>query len=324
MNAATLGALSPQDAIAVESVIERVRRTYGGWRRDTPPDRMRADWDALFPSADVSARIEPVQIGDLHAEWAIADGAAHGPALLHLHGGGFRVGSCASHRELMAGLSAASGCRVLGLDYRLAPEHRHPAPQQDTRAAWNWLLAQGEPPTRLAVVGDSVGALLALGLLLQLRDEAEPLPVAAVTLSALTDLSASGSSYETRAADDPMHQRAFIQGIARVLLGDGDPRDPAVSPRFADLAGLPPLLMQVGDRETVLSDTTDVAERARAAGVDVTVQVWPGMVHVFQQFAGELVAAREARAAIGTFLRRHLPAASKPQTTSAREPGASA
>lgn len=207
----------------------------------------------------------------------------------------------------MAGLSVASGCRVLGLDYRLAPEHRYPSAQHDVAAAWQWLLAQGETPERLAVGGDSVGGGLALTLLLKLRDAGSAMPAAAFTMSALTDLSASGKSYETRADADPIHQRAFIQAIARVLLREGDDvRDPHISPLFADLHGLPPLLMQVGDRETVLSDSVEFAARARAAGVDVQVEVWPGMVHVFQQFPDQLASARQARVAIGAFLRQRL------------------
>lgn len=294
------------DLQAVETVIARVQATYARWRRDTPPQVMRDDWDALF-AAPVDAEIRPVQIGACPAEWVIAPGAAAGGVLLYFHGGGFRLGSCRSHRELMAGLSAASGCRVLGLDYRLAPEHRLPAQQQDAQAAWQWLLDQGEAPQRMALGGDSAGAWLALSLLLHLRDRGAPLPAAALTLSALTDLSASGESYGTRAASDPIHQRPMIQAIGRSLLGAGDaPQDPRFSPLFADLQGLPPLLMQVGERETVLSDTTLFAARARACGVQACDEVWPGMVHVFQQFPAELASARAARRHIGHFLRRHL------------------
>lgn len=294
------------DPQAVEAVIARVRSTYARWRRDSPPQSMRDDWDALFP-AEVDAAVRPLQIAGCPAEWVIAPGAEAGGVLLYFHGGGFRLGSCRSHRELMAGLSAAAGCRVLGLDYRLAPEHRLPAPQQDALAAWRWLLDQGEAPQRIALGGDSAGAWLALDLLLQLRDGGGPLPAAAVTLSALTDLSASGESYQSRAAADPIHQRPMIQAIGRTLLGaQDDPRDPRHSPLFADLHGLPPLLMQVGERETVLSDTTAFAARAQACGVDATAEVWPGMVHVFQQFPAELASARAARQRIGQFLRRQL------------------
>lgn len=297
-------------AHAVEAVIQRVQRTYAGWRRDTPISTMRADWDALF-ACQLDAHVEATEIAGCRAEWVIDPLAASredsDAVLLYFHGGGFRVGSCASHRELMAGLSASAGCRVLGLDYRLAPEHRLPAPRQDARAAWQWLLEHRVAPERIVLGGDSAGGWLVLRLLLDLRDAGAVMPAAAFTLSALTDLSASGESYETRAAADPIHQRPMIQAIGRAMLGpDDDPRDPRHSPLFADLQGLPPLLMQVGERETVLSDTTAFAARARACGVDAQDEVWPGMIHVFQQFPNELASARAALERIGAFLRERL------------------
>jgi acetyl esterase/lipase len=232
--------------------------------------------------------------------------------VVYFHGGGFQVGSLKSHRELMACISDESACRVLGVGYRLAPEHRYPAALHDARAVWQWLIAQGIDARNIALAGDSAGAGLALSLLLSLRDAGQPLPAAAVLMSAWTDLTASGKSYETRATADPIHQRPMILAMARNYLGaDGDAKHPYVSPQFASLQHLPPLLAQVGDRETVLSDTTDFIDKAKAAGVDATAQVWPGMIHVFQQFPRELPQAREALRAIGAFLRRHL--SSKPQ-----------
>ena len=143
--------------------------------------------------------------------------------------------------------------------------------------------------------------------MLRLRDAGEPLPAAAILLSAWTDLSASGESFETRQEADPIHDRAMIRATAKHYLGiDRDAADPAASPLFASLAGLPPLLLQVGDRETVLNDTTVFAERAEAAGLAVSVTVWPGMIHVFQQFPDLLPVASEAIAACGKFLNLHL------------------
>ncbi|RDK05859.1 alpha/beta hydrolase [Cupriavidus lacunae] len=289
---------------AVSQVVDRVQRVYSGWRRDTTVEKMRADWDALFQTA-VAAKTETVDIGSCQAEWIVSPGADNGPVLLYLHGGGFRLGSCQSHRELMAGLSTESGVRVLGLDYRLLPEHPFPAQQEDAFDAWCWLLGQGFSPRNLAIAGDSAGAWIALRLLCALRDAGHALPAAAVTMSALTDLSASGPAYLTRADADPIHQRQMIAAIGRAVVGPSDdPQDPRFSPLFADLQGLPPLLMQVGDREVVLSDTTEFAVKARAAGVEVEDQVWPEMIHVFQQFP-ELEEARQARQTIGRFLRHH-------------------
>lgn len=295
----------------VEAVTARVKKVYRSWGRATTVNQMRDDWDALFGSIAVDAEIEVLTIGALHAEWVTAPQARGNAAVLYLHGGGFQVGSTRSHRGLMARISAASGCRVLGLDYRLAPEHRYPAAVHDAIAAFDWLLAHGGfDAEHVALAGDSAGAGLALSTLLSLRDAGRALPAAAVLMSAWTDLTASGGSYETRAQADPIHQRPMILAMARNYLGaEADPRDPLVSPLFADLQGLPPLLIQAGDRETVLSDSTRFAHKARAAGVPVELTVWDDMIHVFQQFPDELAEARRALDAIGTFLRAHLPTA---------------
>ena len=292
----------------VDAVIDRVKKVYRSWSRATSVAQMRADWDALFGSNPVTAQIKPVVLAGLNAEWVTAANARPDTAVLYLHGGGFQVGSPRSHRELMACISEASACRVLGLAYRLAPEHRFPAPLHDALAAYDWLLVQGFAPERIAFAGDSAGAGLALSALLSLRDAGRSLPAAAVLMSAWTDLSASGASYESRAQLDPIHQRPMILAMARNYLGaDADTAaDPRASPLFAELAGLPPLLIQVGDRETVLSDSTMFADKARAAGVRVELEVWDNMIHVFQQFPAELIEAREALESIGRFLKTHL------------------
>ncbi|PWR21992.1 alpha/beta hydrolase [Zavarzinia compransoris] len=290
----------------VDAVTARVKAVYGGWRRSTPVARMRADWDGLFGHTPAGVAVEPVAVGPLAAEWMRAPGTRRDRAVLYLHGGGFQVGSPLSHRELMAAISAAAGCAVLGLAYRLAPEHRFPAALEDAVAAYGWLRAAGFAPGRLAFAGDSAGGGLALSTLLALRGKGQALPAAAALLSVWTDLTASGESYRTRSAADPIHQRPMIQAMAAQYLGeDGDPMDPLASPLFADPRGLPPLLLQVGDRETVLSDSVAFAERAQAAGVAAELQVYPDMIHVFQQFPRDLPEARAAIAAIGDFLAAH-------------------
>ncbi|MCW5668359.1 MAG: alpha/beta hydrolase [Hydrogenophaga sp.] len=292
---------------AVDQVIERVRRVYGSWKRDTPVAQMRQDWDTLFGGTPVDATIDDVNADGVEAQWVSAPGADAQRAVLYFHGGGFQVGSLVSHRELMARLSAAAQCRVLGVAYRLAPEHRYPAALDDASAAWQWLIGQGFEARHIALAGDSAGGGLALSLLLRLRDAGQPLPAAAVLMSAWTDLTASGASYGTRAASDPIHQRPMIVAMARNYLGkEGNPADPLVSPLFADLQGLPPLLAQVGDRETVLDDSRDFVARAKEAGVDATLQVWDHMIHVFQQFPAQLPEARAALQDLGRFLRQHL------------------
>ena len=301
----------------VEAVIARVKAVYGRWRRDTPVAQMRADWDQLF-AAPGDAAVQEVDAAGLRCQWITAPGARDDRVVLYFHGGGFQVGSLASHRELMACVSAAAQARVLGVDYRLAPEHRFPAPLQDALAAYDWLRGQGVPAARIAVAGDSAGGGLGLSLMLALRQQGRELPVAYWGLSAWADLSAGGESYASRAALDPIHQRQMILAMARNYLGGhGDARDPLASPLFAsdaDLAALPPLLLQVGERETVVSDSETFARRVRSAGAEAQCQVWPGMIHVFQQFPTELAAARDALAAGGRFLAARFDAASTRKT----------
>lgn len=302
----------------VESVIARVKAVYGRWRRDTTVAQMRADWDQLF-GAPGDAEVQAVDADGVPCQWVTAPGARTDRVVVYFHGGGFQVGSLASHRELMACISAAAGARVLGVGYRLAPEHRYPAALEDALAAYHWLRAQGVAVGRVAVAGDSAGGGLGLSLLLALRRGGEPTPAAYWGLSAWTDLTASGESYETRAALDPIHQRPMIVAMARNYLGGaGDPRDPLASPLFAapgELAALPPMLLQVGERETVVSDSEAFARRAGAAGAQAELQVWPGMIHVFQQFPAQLAEARDALAQGGRFIAARFDAASNRETT---------
>lgn len=293
------------DHAAIDRVVARLRGVYRRWSRDASNAQMRQDWDALFWSEAMPAAVEPLTANGVGAAWIAAPGVNHEKVALYLHGGGFRLGSLRSHRDLMARLSAASGCRVLGVDYRLAPEHRFPAARDDAMAVYDWTLGQGFAARDIALVGDSAGGCLALNTALALRDARRPMPAAIATMSAWTDLSASRTSYDTHAALDPIHQRAMIVAVARNYLGpDVDPRDPRASPLFADLDGLPSLLMQVGGRETVLDDTRDFARKAEQSGCAVTLEVWDGMIHVFQQFPDDLPEAKSALASIGGFLRR--------------------
>lgn len=290
---------------AVEQVIARIQAVYGRWRRHTPIEILRRDWDGLFWVDDQVCETRDASANGVPVRWFKAPGADEQRVLIYLHGGGFKMGSLTSHHDLMVRLSTAAGCRVLGVDYRLLPEHCFPEPLLDVLMVYDWLLSQGFEPGQLAIGGDSAGGGLAAATLLALRDKGRPLPTAAVLLSAWTDLSASAESYQTRAAVDPIHQRPMIVALAAQYLGaGGDLYNPLASPLHGDLAGLPPLLLQVGDRETGLDDSTLFAIKARDAGVSVELQVWPQMIHVFQQFAAELPEAREAIACIGAFLRQ--------------------
>lgn len=295
--------------MTVEAVIARVKAVYGRWGRETPVARMRADWDELF-RAHGDAAISDVVANGVPCRWHAAPGSRPDRAVLYFHGGGFQVGSIDSHREVMALLSKYSGARVLGVQYRLAPEHRYPAALQDAMSAYEWLLASGFDAQHVAVAGDSAGGGLALSLMLALLPSGRALPAAAYLMSAWTDLTASGESYETRSSLDPIHQRPMILAMARNYLGrDGDPRDPLASPLMAvpeAFAKLPPLMLQVGERETVVSDSEQFARKARSAGAKAELQVWPGMIHVFQQFPAELREAHDALLQGGMFLAARL------------------
>lgn len=291
------------NATPVEVAIARVRGVYGRWRRDTPISEMRADWDQLFPAPAQDVVLRADNAAGVEVLWVIAPQAVPPRVLLYFHGGGYKLGSVTSHRDLMARIGAAAHCQVLGVNYRLAPETHFPAPVDDALAVYQWLIAAGVAPAQIAVGGDSAGGGLAAALLLCLRDRGSTLPAAAVLLSPWTDLTAQGESYATRAEADPIHQRAMILATARHYLGpDGDASNPLASPLFGSLAGFPPLLLQVGDRETGLDDSTRFAAKARAAGVRADLEVYDDMIHVFQQFADEIPQARRAIAAIGRFL----------------------
>lgn len=290
----------------VDRAIERLRATYRGWTRDTSVTQMRSDWDAAFAGCSVPVTCEKVSASGVDGEWLVPTDAPRDKAILYFHGGGFRIGSVASHRDLAARVADATGCRVLAINYRLAPEHRFPAALDDALIAYQYLREQGLRPADMAFAGDSAGGNLVLGTMLAARERGLPLPAAGALMSPWTDLTASGASYQSRAEADPIHQRAMILALAKNYLGkDGDPRDPLASPLCADLTGLPPLLVQVGDRETVRDDSTELAARAKSAGADVELQVWDGMIHVFQMFP-EIPQAREAIASLAVFLRNHL------------------
>lgn len=244
----------------------------------------------------------PVDAGGVSAEWSAAAGVDEAKVVLYVHGGGYVMGSAGSHRDMTGRLSKAAGARVLSLNYRLAPEHPFPAPVDDAVAAYRWLLAQGISPGNVAIAGDSAGGGLAIATLLALRDAGEPLPAAGIGISPWVDMEGTGESMTTRAAVDPVVQKEGLLGMAKLYLGDADPKSPLAAPLHADLGGLPPLLLQVGDAETLLDDSTRLAKKARAAGVDVTLKVWDEMPHVWHLFAPILPEGRQAIDEIGSFV----------------------
>ncbi len=266
---------------------------------------------ASFPEAPApeGTTATPVNAGGVPAEWVMADNASPDRRLLYLHGGGYVICSPATHRDLAGRLSKASGVALLVLDYRLAPEHPYPAAVDDAVAALRWMNDNGPngPASASAtfVAGDSAGGGLTLATLIAARAAGVPMADAAVTISAWADLACTGETIQTRAEVDPMVTASLLQRMSSEYLQNSDAKQPLASPLYADLSGLPPLLMQVGDAEVLLDDTTRVAEKAKAAGVNVTVDLYPEMMHIFQLFAPILPEGQQAIDRIGAFLKQY-------------------
>jgi acetyl esterase/lipase len=226
--------------------------------------------------------------------------------IFYLHGGGYVMGSPPQYRDFIWRVARATSAHVVCPYYRLAPEHPFPAAVDDAVTAYSWLLAQGAHPRRLVVMGDSAGGGLALATLLRLRDEGVPLPAAAVALSPWTDLALTGESTRTNSAADLTLRLERAACFARHYLGGADPRHPYASPLYGDAAGLPPILMQVGSDEILRDDAVRMADRLRAAGSAVELEIWPRMLHVFQLYARVLPEGRRAIERIGAFVEREL------------------
>ena len=251
-------------------------------------------------------RYESVDAGGVPAQWIIPTGAVEDRVLQYVHGGGYVLMSAETHRKLVGHIAKAIGCRALNVDYRLAPEHPHPAAVEDSLTAYRWLLGQGIEPGHIAIAGDSAGGGLCLSTALKIRDEGIALPAALVPLSPWTDMAGTGESMTTRADLDMIVTPNAIVQLSQVFLAGGDPHDPYASPHYADLKGLPATYIQVGDEEVLLDDALRFAAKARQAGVDVHIDVFPEMQHVFQIAAGNLPEADDAIEKIGTWLRPRL------------------
>jgi acetyl esterase/lipase len=275
--------------------VTRQVETFGSIQEARASMEQVARWSFL----PRGVRREVVTVDGLPAEWLIPTRETADGVWLYLHGGAWTLGWNPAHRWLAAHLARATGLRLLALDYRLAPEFPYPAALDDCLAVYRWLLRQGIPPERLIIGGDSAGGNLTLTTMLALREAGQPLPRAALCLSPATDLARRG---ETAVSDDAGLPVNWGAEQIRSYLGHTDPRLPLVSPTYADLSGLPPLLIQAGGDEWLRHDAERLAQRARNAGVDVTLQVWPGMWHVFQILVPFMRESREAVAAIAAFV----------------------
>lgn len=301
---------TPPDDVAEDEVVTTLARLaifMDGKPRNTAAD-MRAmidDFFSTFPMPE-NVGVEDTDADGVAVRWVTASDADTNKVVLLLHGGGFTAGSTTSHQRLAADLSTTCGARVLVPDYRLGPEHAYPAGLDDCVTAYRWLLEEGYKPGQIVIAGDSAGGGLTISTAMRLKKDGIDQPAALVALSPWANLACDGETMDSKAKDDPVTNREHLLRAANDYLKDQDPKDPMVSPIYGDLRGLPPMLIQVGSREVLLDDSRKLAVRARADDVDVTLEEWPGMFHVWHMMADWLSDGRRALGGIGAFVNRHM------------------
>lgn len=266
-------------------------------------ERRRLDEEnaARFP-LPAGVAVEPFESGHIYGEWLRIENAMPNAAILYLHGGGYVFCSPATHRHLAAAIGQACGMDVCSLDYKLAPESPFPAGLGDSIEAYRMLLAQGISAAKIVIAGDSAGGGLTLATMIRLRERHLSMPAAGVLISPWTDLTLSSESCTTR--PDPMVARERLAAYAQHYLNGEDMRHPLASPVFADLSGLPPLLIQVGTEEILYDDSIHIDARAKEFGVDSTLEIWDGMIHVWHYFHPMLTEGRRAIERIGEYVRQ--------------------
>ncbi|WP_329249417.1 alpha/beta hydrolase [Actinoallomurus sp. NBC_01490] len=270
---------------------------------EAPSDEQWGDLTAEPPEVDYTE----VVAGGLPAMWAVPKRKAEDRVLLCIHGGGFVSGSITSHRKMFGHLARATGARALIFNYHLVPGHTHPAQVDEATMTYRWLLDEGFRAGHVAFAGDSAGGGLVITTQLRAREQGLPLPAAALPFSPWVDMEAVGESYETNRERDAFFSRDLVRALADDFLGaDGDPRDPLANPLYADLSGLAPTYIQVGGDEALLDDARRLEEHARKAGVDVRLDVFPGMQHTFQMAAGRAPEADEAIRRMAAWVRPRL------------------
>src|SRR5690349_216533 len=287
-----------------DAIDEALRAEPFGLNQSTDGHRTSFDGFALRPyPADVAAT--DVTLGGVPAIELTVTGNAADPTVLYFHGGGYVVGSARTGAYLAAELARRAGGRALSVDYRLAPEHPYPAAVEDGLAAYAGLLESGVSPARVLVAGDSAGGGLAVATLLAARDRGVPQPAAVAVFSPWADISRSGASMRSKDGTDPLFSCDAMGWYAGRYMPNGDRSAPLASPVFATLAGLPPLLIQVGSHEVLLDDAVRLAANAGRDDVDVTLQIAPEGTHVFQLHFGVLDEADEAIDEVARFFTRH-------------------
>jgi len=245
---------------------------------------------------------QPVSIGDMCAEWVTPDKVEHYRAILYIHGGGYTMGSCNTHRSLASRIALASQAPALLVNYRLAPENPFPAALEDVKTAYRWLLDQRIKASRIIIAGDSSGGGLAISAAIALREEKEQLPTGIVCISPWADLTLSGETITTCSTSDPLISQKTSSYHASCYVGQHDPASPLISPVFADISNLPPLLIQVGEYEILRSDSVRLTENAHRFGVDATLEIWEGMWHDWHMLAGLMPESQRAIERIGIFI----------------------
>jgi len=275
------------------------------WRSGRESPQEASDWSALTAEPGGVDYVE-TNVDDTTALWIRPKGAAQDRVMLYLHGGGYLAGSIWTHRKMVGHLAKAIGCHALLATYDYMFQSKFPRQIEQTVAAFESLVAQGVEPKHIVAAGDSAGAGLVVAAVMKLRDTGRPLPAAILSISGWYDFSASGLSYETNRAKDAFFQKEAVEMLASQVLGGADPRHPLASPIFADLEGLPPIYLQVGGDETLLDDSRTLADRAKAAGVEVRLDAFPEMLHSFQMMAGRAPEADDAIERLAQWVRPRL------------------
>jgi len=294
--------LGQSEIDAIRALLSSRPRPLGWTERRRRLDEIGSYW----PAAD-DAEFEAVDVDGVPGEWSIVRGSDVSRTLLYLHGGGYCSGSIVSHRRMVTEAGRAAGVRTLAIGYRLAPEHPFPAALDDALTAWRFLGDHGITAAHIAIGGDSAGGGLTVALVNRLREGKEELPGCMWLVSPWTDLTLSGTTLVTNDAADPIIHRSYLVELADAYVPVGMARtDPRISVLYADLKGLPPMLVQVGSAETLLDDSTRLAAAAGAAAVPVTLEIWPHMIHAWHLWNAHLEPGRRALASAGAFIRRHL------------------
>jgi acetyl esterase/lipase len=290
------------DIATIRALLGSKPRPAGWAARRQRLDEIGSVWPV---ASDVT--LAPIDVNGIAGEWSTVPGSDSSRVLLFLHGGGYCSGSIVSHRRMVSEAGRAAGVRTLAIAYRLAPENPFPAAFDDALTAWHFLRGHGMAAEHIAIGGDSAGGGLSLAVALKLRNIKEKLPACLWLVSPWTDLTMSGSTLVTKDAVDPLIHKGYLCELADAYLGRApDRKDPSISPLFAELTGMPPMLIQVGSAETLLDDSVRLAAAAGQADVPVSLEIWPRMIHAWHLWNARLEPGREALRSAGNFMREHL------------------